>query len=428
MKHLLRKVPVGGWVLICVLVTVAIFVGLVQFYVRATTEPVNVPTLTDQAAFDSYFALKELGKEYNFKVHTINPFLSEEEPSINDTLFISRPQELIRNRQASEQLENWVRRGGTLFVEVDTLDSSEPPADYFSRLNYFPAKYAVYRVIEPIEEMEQMDLPAFVDEWINRGMQTTPNCSDSIEPFVLDMGLALNMDKTAAGGYQFETKYSPFKHSMNEIAPSNLLHISEGLGNVYFVNSFRMWRNDTVVCADHALLFLLLVHRTSNILQESLTPLTVWIVQSYPKLATLVWLHSWQTILGCFVAFILAILAWSIRISPPVYSVSTQQKHILDYVNSASQFAWHNKQIENHIRALHQIAEQPERTFKPEGSVQRQEQFNPNNVSYELSDPTELNPSNNASLVRVVRKLQRLLRNNLFHSKNPKPKENPNNE
>jgi len=122
MKHLLRKVPVGGWVLLCVLVTVAIFVGLVQFYVRAITEPVKIPTLTDQAAFDSYFALKELGKEYNFELHTINPFLMEEEPSINDTLFISKPQELIRNRQASEQLENWVRRGGTLFVEVDTLD------------------------------------------------------------------------------------------------------------------------------------------------------------------------------------------------------------------------------------------------------------------------------------------------------------------
>lgn len=422
MKRLLSKVPLGGWVLICVLVIVVISVGLVQLFVHAITEPVDVSVLTDEAEFDSYFALKELGKEYNFDVQTVNPFLAEEEPSLNDTLFIAKPQQLIWNKQNSEQLENWVRRGGTLIVEVDTLDSSERPADYFSRENYFPAKYAVYRI------MERNDLPSWATDWFTRRMQSTPNCSDSIEPFVLDMGLALNMDKSAAGGYRFETHYSPFKHSIDEIAPSNLLHISEALGNVYFVNSFRMWKNDTIVCADHALLFLLLVHRTSNLLQESLSPRTVWIVQSYPTLATIVWLNSWQTILGCLVAFILAILAWSIRVSPPVYSVSTQQKHILDYVNSASQFAWHNKQIKNHIRALHQIAEQPEGTFKPKGNTQRQEQSNPSNAGYDLSDPNELNPPNNAALIRVVRKLQRLLRNNLFHSKNPKPKENPNDE
>ena len=416
MKRILRKTPTGAWVLLGVLVFVIVIVGVLFWLARQSPvqETETIPVLRPEARVDPLLAIKKLGETYDIEFSTVNPFVFGDGPPRTDTVFLSAPQKLIRDERASAKLEDWVTRGGNLFVEVDNLNTNSESPDLSQRANYFPSNLGVRRHHERDSESGSTIPPEIAAIMRRVTMKTEPNCSDSVGTVHLDMGLSLKIDSTAAEGFRFDTRQSSVAHAIKPLSAANLLHLRVGSGNVYFANSFRMWKNDTVMCADHALLFLALVHRTPNILQQDLTPRTVWIIQSYPKLATLIWLNAWQTIVGCIVAFLIAIVAWSMRTAPPIFSVATKHKHILEYVKSSAQFAWHNKQLEKHVRALDRIAADPERSFKPKGTVHGLEKLADRESPLANKEYDELNPRNRATLISVVRKLQQQLRQNLF--------------
>lgn len=404
MKNRLRKPLL--WVYI-VVGAFAVLAGLCIFCLWLLWWLVSVETsqvhLTMEAYRNQWLAISKLSENYGISVHVDSELIADDMPAISDSIILEDVRSVVEDAEVSAALENWVVQGGTLIYRVPAIDYDEDPLSVIDS-RYFPANFLVF------EKREKTRISDFLANF--RHIRKQPCSSSTIPIWFADRDSATIGPRTNP---YLDTSDSPYVDDIVTLSQTHFLHLDWGQGQVYFVTDLSLWSNHYAECADNAYVFLRLVRGSINLMPGMARDLAVWVVKpkppKTPHLLGLVWDNYYIPIVGILLTFLVVVVAGNIRNSPAIHAIPIPRRATIDYVTSASEFAWRKNDIKRFFQAFLWVAEDPKGIFGPRtttNQMHKHEQATSNDP-----DHLDVSPRNEEDLVVNVRKLQAKLRQNL---------------
>ncbi|MXZ44100.1 MAG: hypothetical protein F4Z01_03865 [Gammaproteobacteria bacterium] len=359
--------------------------------------------LTSEAYRNQWLAISKLSEHYDISVNVTAELVAKDLPALSDTVILEDVRSVIEDAEVSTALENWVVQGGTLIYRVPAINFDEDPRSVLQSQN-FPANLLVF------EKREQTGL---FFPFANLRPTTKPPCDAPTLPIWFD-------DKDSATiaprtNPYLDTSDSPYEEDIVTLAQMHFLRLNWGEGLVYFVTDLGLWSNLNADCSDNAYVFLRLVRGSVSLMPGLASELAVWIVKptrpKTPHLLNLVWDNYHISIIGILLTFLVVIVARNIRSTPAIHAIPIPRRATIDYVTSASQFAWRKHDIKRFFKAFLWVTENPKGVFGPRtatGPAHKHEQA-------DSKDPDTLNdsPTSEVDLIENVRKMQAKLRQNM---------------
>ncbi|MXW54134.1 MAG: hypothetical protein F4X44_06160 [Gammaproteobacteria bacterium] len=312
-------------------------IGIAIWWYRSQ-ERIEVRVSTEEARLNPWLAVSILFESRNLDVKQEFPFFNEVIPSTRDTIVVRHGPYTIETAKQSSVLERWVRDGGTLIYRVTGVWDEEESERSFQQL--FPMNLGVHLMRKELVEAES---------YIST---TMPECPDQSQEITFANRPPLKMQANPIGESIFD-----LDHVAQGLRPLTLgvgmLQLNYGSGRVFFVRELRQWTNSYVSCYDNAYILYSIV---SDFGQSSTrpSPRTLWILPmgAFPSLFELIWKNAPHAVLGVALAFLVLILVWNIRQSPPAYEVSSPRRSAYEYATSAAKFAWRNGDLRAYLIAL----------------------------------------------------------------------------
>ncbi len=332
----------GFWIAVlvgCAVVAVAILVLLIVLLVDWKTIEVRSPT--NEARVNPWLAISNLFSQYDIEIHRESPFIGEQVPPYRDTVIIENGEYSIATPEIGRRLENWVIDGGSLIYTADSL-----PVD-----------------IEEWSAAEQifpMNLGFFREGRFRHGVGQVPgefSCSSGVTEVKL-----VDVEVARMASMDDSSRYSPLLLDrvprflgLRSFGAGAFAYASYGDGHIFVVNSLEYWINGNVHCHDHAYILYSMVTRSTMRVGETRH---VWIMpkSSIPSLYELIWNNAPQVVIGLAIAFLVMLLVWNIRLSPPIYKVPRPRRSAYEYATSAARFGWRHREVQPFVAALQSYA------------------------------------------------------------------------
>lgn len=340
----MSKTSTKGLVVIYAVLLVAlavVIVLIVMWWPRGEPDYIRFPTR--EARANPWLAVSTFLERHNVTLHRESPFDAESAPSRLDTIaIVDGPLSIVRRSQ-SDKLEEWVRGGGTLiYAAKDVVNKERVIRDYH---HLFPMNLNINRQRTP--SLSDFDLFAEFLECPEKSTKIT----------LADGNIAEIQSTTGPNVSTFDLSNVPQKLDVQVVAKDLMLRIPYGLGEVYVFSDLRRWNNSYVACYDHAYVLHSIV--TGSALDSRAgEPRNLWILPlvDVPSLPLLLWNRYPLTIVGLALAFVIVLINWNIRLSPPKYEILKPRRSAFEYATSGAKFAWRTRHLGPYLKSLSSYA------------------------------------------------------------------------
>lgn len=336
----MSKTSTKGLVIVYVLLLAALFAVIVLAVVwwpRGDSEYIQIPT--EKARSNPWLAVSTFLEKHNISLHRETPFDEESVLPYSDTVaIIDGPLSIVQKSQ-SDELEEWVRGGGTLiYAAKDVVNEERVVRDYH---DLFPMNLNIYRQRTSAES----DFRPFLEfgECQSASTEVTLANGDTAE---LQSATSPRVDT-------FDLSNVPGDLGVQVLAKDLMLRIPYGIGEVYVFSDLRRWNNANAACFDHAYILHSILTNSAPDTRAG-EPISLWILPlvEVPSLALMLWNRYPFVIVGLALALVMVLINWNVRLSPPKYEIFRPRRSAFEYATSGAKFAWRTRHLGPYLKAL----------------------------------------------------------------------------
>ncbi len=340
----MSKTSTKGLVVVYALLLAAlagVIILVVVWWPRGESEYIKIPT--DEARTNPWLAVSTFLEKHNISLHRETPFDDKSVPSYSDTVaIVDGPLSIVR-KSLSDELEDWVRSGGTLIYAVkDAVNKERVVRDYH---DLFPMKLNIYRKRAATES----SFKYFLEFGECQSEFTTVNLAN---------GDTADLQSSTSGSVStFDLSSVQSDLDVEVLDKDLMLRIPYGAGEVYAFADLRRWNNANVACFDHAFLLHSILTDSAPETQTGI-PRNLWILPrvEVPSLPLMLWNRYSLAIVGLALALVIVIISWNIRLSPPKYEILRPRRSAFEYATSGAKFAWRTRHLGPYLKSLNSYA------------------------------------------------------------------------